>query len=460
MLAHRYTIGLYASYLLYYFVAEFLVNDLTPRVFGADNASLVVTVYWLSITCVAAGLASFYFLNRLVSQLRRRWLLLAACAANLLLLAALVMAGRPAYYLAAVMGFMLTAGYTGGAVHYVVALQARDKQYTGRIVGMAIAAAVTLQYLLQTIGKFSGYPIFWQAGTSALALTCAVYLLKAGIGGEMAFSEYPVEQAQRQFPPRGYKLLLIAIVALLNFMHGMNDGILVRLHAEAAIDLTDSPRWFYAVGVLLAGALADYRQRRYLAVGTLAAMMGCMISIVLLGSVQTYWFSSSATYFLSGFLAIFFTVVFLDLAPWTRQLALWACMGRILRFAFAGIGAVMGEWVWRVMALNTIITAYTLILMLLLLLVFHIRFLEDNVQAAAEPEKTTGHAMDDYKARYALTPRETQVLALILEGRAIKEIAMLLGIAERTTKDHIAHILAKTETKNQKELLVLLHKEN
>ena len=424
MLAHRYTIGLYASYLLYYFVAEFLVNDLTPRVFGADNASLVVTVYWLSITCVAAGLASFYFLNRLVSQLRRRWLLLAACAANLLLLAALVMAGRPAYYLAAVMGFMLTAGYTGGAVHYVVALQARDKQYTGRIVGMAIAAAVTLQYLLQTIGKFSGYPIFWQAGTSALALTCAVYLLKAGIGGEMAFSEYPVEQAQRQFPPRGYKLLLIAIVALLNFMHGMNDGILVRLHAEAAIDLTDSPRWFYAVGVL------------------------------------TYWFSSSATYFLSGFLAIFFTVVFLDLAPWTRQLALWACMGRILRFAFAGIGAVMGEWVWRVMALNTIITAYTLILMLLLLLVFHIRFLEDNVQAAAEPEKTTGHAMDDYKARYALTPRETQVLALILEGRAIKEIAMLLGIAERTTKDHIAHILAKTETKNQKELLVLLHKEN
>ena len=42
-----------------------------------------------------------------------------------------------------------------------------------------------------------------------------------------------------------------------------------------------------------------------------------------------------------------------------------------------------------------------------------------------------------------LTPREHEVLALIAAGRSNKRIAFELGIAEKTVKTHVGHVLAK-----------------
>jgi DNA-binding NarL/FixJ family response regulator len=43
----------------------------------------------------------------------------------------------------------------------------------------------------------------------------------------------------------------------------------------------------------------------------------------------------------------------------------------------------------------------------------------------------------------SLTPRELEVLALIARGRSNKLIARELGIAEKTVKTHVGHVLAK-----------------
>jgi len=42
-----------------------------------------------------------------------------------------------------------------------------------------------------------------------------------------------------------------------------------------------------------------------------------------------------------------------------------------------------------------------------------------------------------------LTPRELDVVTLVGEGRANKEIARELGIGERTTRTHVSNILRK-----------------
>ncbi len=42
-----------------------------------------------------------------------------------------------------------------------------------------------------------------------------------------------------------------------------------------------------------------------------------------------------------------------------------------------------------------------------------------------------------------LTPRELEVLSLIARGRSNKRIALELGVAEKTVKTHVGHVLAK-----------------
>jgi NarL family two-component system response regulator LiaR len=42
-----------------------------------------------------------------------------------------------------------------------------------------------------------------------------------------------------------------------------------------------------------------------------------------------------------------------------------------------------------------------------------------------------------------LTPREREVLILIARGRSNKRIALELGVAEKTVKTHVGHVLAK-----------------
>jgi len=48
-----------------------------------------------------------------------------------------------------------------------------------------------------------------------------------------------------------------------------------------------------------------------------------------------------------------------------------------------------------------------------------------------------------------LTPREREVLALVLKGEPNKEIALLLGVAEQTAKQRVSDLLRKFGVPNR-----------
>lgn len=53
-----------------------------------------------------------------------------------------------------------------------------------------------------------------------------------------------------------------------------------------------------------------------------------------------------------------------------------------------------------------------------------------------------------------LTPKETQIYNLVLQGKANREIGKELNVTERTVETHMRSILIKTRCKNRIELIV------
>ena len=58
-----------------------------------------------------------------------------------------------------------------------------------------------------------------------------------------------------------------------------------------------------------------------------------------------------------------------------------------------------------------------------------------------------------------LSPRERQVLAMMVEGAPNKVIARALSISDRTAKFHVAAILAKLGARNRAEAVAMAFRE-
>jgi DNA-binding NarL/FixJ family response regulator len=58
----------------------------------------------------------------------------------------------------------------------------------------------------------------------------------------------------------------------------------------------------------------------------------------------------------------------------------------------------------------------------------------------AEVDRTSGSPIVDPEARQTLTPRQHEVLELLVQGKSNREIAEAMGLSENTVKVHLAAI--------------------
>lgn len=67
------------------------------------------------------------------------------------------------------------------------------------------------------------------------------------------------------------------------------------------------------------------------------------------------------------------------------------------------------------------------------------------------------HAQDDGEKALTLTPRETEILALIDEGQTVKQTARTLGIAPKTVENLQGRMFKKLGVRNRAQAIALAH---
>ena len=91
-----------------------------------------------------------------------------------------------------------------------------------------------------------------------------------------------------------------------------------------------------------------------------------------------------------------------------------------------------------------------------------------GAQAAAEPKAegpagmvaltdAVGQTCEALAATYGLSPREAQILPMVVEGRSRAYIYNQLGLSDSTVKTHISHIYGKCSVTGRQGLVVLIY---
>jgi DNA-binding CsgD family transcriptional regulator len=86
---------------------------------------------------------------------------------------------------------------------------------------------------------------------------------------------------------------------------------------------------------------------------------------------------------------------------------------------------------------------------------FAATFAAKAVVSISEPLDTQPYPAELFVRRYGITPTECRLLMLLPQGMTITEAAETLGIALSTAKSHLAHLVQKTGTQRQAELVRL-----
>ena len=83
----------------------------------------------------------------------------------------------------------------------------------------------------------------------------------------------------------------------------------------------------------------------------------------------------------------------------------------------------------------------------------HGAYISERMRPAADLVESAGQKRTRRAVHGPLTPREREVLQLLAEGRANKEIATALGITTKTVETHRARIMAKLELHSMSDLV-------
>lgn len=429
-----------------FMLTEAFINERCAVILGSGAVNPVYTV---GLVCTGLGFFSFSLLRRLCKKEKSRKT--AQTILGILCIGAaivLLFANQPALFLTSSSAALLLTGHISGCVYYNTAMYFAGSRYTGRLIGMGMGAAILLQFVVQNLMPQSVAFII----SIIFSVAFVMYFIMKAPKDWILENPLPYSaDTKKEFKKA---LLLIVAVVLMSLVAGMIDSVLTAFNAEKSYDIYGGVRLFYALGLILAGFLADIKERKYLPLSTVCTILLSSVCMFFLSDEVSYFAGTALMYLYSGFYVIFFTVMFLDFAPKSSRPELWAGMGRIVRTVAATVLPAFN--IYGAVG-NTVLAVVSCLLSILILLVL-LPFLSNAAVSlkpieeliSGSPELSPQERLKLFAQYCSLTPRETEVLEKLLTTEdGVQEIADSLYISRRMVQRYISSIYEKTETKTR-----------
>ena len=433
---------------LYFFVfllTESLINERTVTVLGAASVNYI---YAIGLIFTALGYLAF---STIKSDSKKSSIIFGSLAFFSII--GVIEINAPILFLLFSYICLFSLGYIGGLVHFKTSLELTKKNFS-LYLGISSMFGIILQFITQNIGlSNNGYLIVIEL----VLIFIALLSLHNKSDNE---PKDLIKMSNINISVRTW--VYIVSVAIMSIILGFQDSIIVIKNANGELELFSYVRLFYALGLLVAGIIANIRNRIYLPLASGCAMTLSVLSMSFLKDTNIlYNVSMGIMYFYCGFYVIFMTVMFMELGLRRNNPRLYAGLGRVVR----SITTCIVVLVTTLLANHVSDTVYTILSCILSigLLVF-MALSGILVPQITEPKNLSNEMQLEEKLKelytqYGFTPKEIETFEkLVTTEMGVQEIADDMCISRRVLQRHIAAIYEKTETKTRAGLFMLLNK--
>lgn len=430
-------------YFAIYFFAFMMIESEVNSKIAMFDTNKVTIIYAFGLLATGGGYLTFPFLRNLIQGKRSRQIGMTiiglfACITAILM----VFSTEYKMTIACAMISLLLMGHIGAFIHYVYAFSYRESNNLGENIGIIFAIAIVFQFVFQNIG-------FNTVAFIIAMCVVGLYFIYMGLRPDAIWIvEDPLPSSARKSNKRELIIIVLSVICM-SIILSFNDNFMVSKDVNGEVSLFAWVRLFYAVGLICAGFVADYKEGKYLSTVTAIVIMLSTIAAVFLATPSGYNINMSIMYFYSGFYVMFFTIKGMRYAIESNRPMLWAGIGRIVRSVTTAVMTLVFVYVdVNFVGIVVVTSIFTIINVVLCLI------LDKNYDVKTKNDvRSEGLLEDDiYKIseKYLLTEKEKEVLILLLTTEDTnQEMADKLFISRRVLQRHIASIYEKTDTKSR-----------
>lgn len=439
----------YIQFGIYFFsflLTESVVNERAAEVIGIQYVNWV---YAVGLLCTAAG----YYLFSGIYKLKNKELVKIFCAGTMLFAVLTAFMQIPVLYLIAAFGCLISFGYLGGYAHYLIC-QYSEREHFAIHISIAMAIAIVMQFIIQL---FSGSkPVF----IISIALSVVLFaVMENRVHKDNADLKSEHIDEKLVF---GKLIVIVLMVMIMSMILGIEDSIMVYKNATGELGLFSEIRLFYALGLIVAGIVADIKDRVTLPIATVCAVMLSTLVITFLnGSTVSYNLSMGFMYFYCGFYVMYLTIMFVDIARKHNNARLFAGMGRIVRSITTSIVVIIITVMGNSLS-HTACNVINCILSILVIVVSAADMLYEDKNKNEIANKACELQDVDHQEKYesfcefyGFTEKEKECFGLLISTEdTVQAIADSMSISRRVLQRHIASLYEKTNTQTRVGLLM------